>query len=329
VQAIGAELADILVTVSGADGAAQEVNHTRSPHPEQQDLDVKVPLRVGANTISVVARDRDRREARKDVSIVRTDIPGKVLAVVLGVQDYPNVPPLKHSLRDADAFRDRLFCLDPGLAAEERLFYKENPDLRTLRSSLGTWLRRKAGEKDLVIVYFAGHGAAEPDEESSEPDKLSKYLLPLEADLGDLPATALPMSEILEMLRRVKARTVLVILDTCFSGAAGGRAVTTQSRSVLDPKFFERNAGRGRVILSASGPNEAARESDARGHGVFTYFLLQALDGKADKDKDGAIPLLELAEWVREEVWNETGKKQKPGFWGELEEPPILWRRAR
>jgi uncharacterized caspase-like protein len=81
------------------------------------------------------------------------------------------------------------------------------------------------------------------------------------------------------------------------------------------------------VILSASGANEAAQEVDELGHGVFTFYLLEGLAGKADTQQDGQVDLLELAGWVSEKVRLKTSGKQKPQLWGEVREPPVLWRR--
>ncbi len=326
VQANANPLREILVTVTDANGS-RELRRLTAPKPDRQDLNLTVPLSLGMNRVTVSANDDDRYSTEQELTLVREDIAGKLLAVIFGVQQYTNVRPLKHTLNDARGMRDLLL----GLGLEkERMFYTEDPNLATVRTGLGTWLRQQAGPKDVAFVYFAGHGAAELDAESDEPDKLSKYLLPVEADLSNLYATALPMSEVADLLRKIKARTLIVILDACFSGSAGGRAVVAASNradSVIAPNFLVKGTGQGRVILSASGPNEAAQEVDELNHGVFTFYLLEGLSGKADSQPDGQVDLLELVNWVTEQVRGKTGGKQKPGLWGDVREAPVLWRR--
>ena len=67
--------------------------------------------------------------------------------------------------------------------------------LFNLKRTLGTDLKRKAGPRDTVIIYYAGHGAPETDAMSPDGDGLEKYLIPHDADPQDLYATGLPMRE--------------------------------------------------------------------------------------------------------------------------------------
>ena len=326
VEAKDGSLQEIRVTVTAA-GSQRELRSLTAPNPDRQNLDLSVPLSPGTNVVTVSAKDEDGHTTEQELTLIREDTPSKLLAVIFGVEKYTNVRPLKHTLNDARGMRDLLL----GLGLEkDRMFYKEDPNLTTVRTGLGTWLRQQAGPKDVAVVYFAGHGAAEIDADSKEKDKLSKYLLPVEADLADLYATALPMAEIADLLPKIKARTLIVILDACFSGSAGGRAVVAESNradSVITRDFLERGTGQGRVILSASGANEAAQEVEELGHGVFTFYLLKGWSGEADSQKDGRVDLLELVHWVSDQVRSKTGGKQTPGIWGEVREPPIIWRR--
>ena len=68
----------------------------------------------------------------------------------------------------------------------------------------------------------------------------------------------------------------------------------------------------GRVILTASSANELARERAALGHGFFTYYLLQGLDGQADEDGDGHIDVDEIYKFVSRSVIWETRGQQNP-----------------
>ena len=76
-------------------------------------------------------------------------------------------------------------------------------NLKVLHSTLGTRIKKKAGKDDMVIIYFAGHGATERDYMSPDGDGLEKYLLPYDADPNDLYASALPMREIAHIFYRI------------------------------------------------------------------------------------------------------------------------------
>jgi len=154
---------------------------------------------------------------------------------------------------------------------------------------------------------------------------LSKYLIPRDADPDSLYSTALPMDEIQRIFARIASERVVMLLDTCYSGTVGGRTFTrqqTRSTNVSD-QFLERlTRSRGRVVITASGPNEVALELPALGHGIFTYYLLEGLSGKADRNGDGIVTVSELYEYVEDQVDRRAraaGGRQRPMMKGEIE----------
>jgi uncharacterized caspase-like protein len=116
-----------------------------------------------------------------------------------------------------------------------------------------------------------------------------------------------------------------MLLDTCYSGTAGGRTFATASTRAtgINDQFLERlTRSRGRVIITASGPNEVALELPNLGHGVFTYYVLEGLKGGADRDRDGIVTVSELYEYVESHVdraARRAGGRQRPLMKGEIE----------
>jgi uncharacterized caspase-like protein len=201
------------------------------------------------------------------------------------------------------------------------LLLNESATLDTIRSVLGTKIRQKAGVNDTVIIYYAGHGATEEDASSPDGDGLEKYLLPYNSDPSDLYSTALPMREIETIFNRISSERLIFIGDTCYSGASGGRTFGISGRrATLNEAFIERlTKGKGRVILTASRANELSLEDKSIKHGVFTYYLLEALRGKGDFDKDGYVTLDEAYKYLFIKVPEVTGQKQHPVMKGEIE----------
>ncbi|MEA2092039.1 MAG: hypothetical protein U9O83_06710, partial [Campylobacterota bacterium] len=72
----------------------------------------------------------------------------------------------------------------------------------------------------------------------------------------------------------------------------------------ISRKFLDNNVpdGSGRVIITASRPNERSFEVDTFGHGIFTYYLLDALKGSADMNRNNNITLHELYTYLEERV---------------------------
>jgi uncharacterized caspase-like protein len=99
----------------------------------------------------------------------------------------------------------------------------------------------------------------------------------------------------------------------------------TGIRANISEAFLDRIAGgKGRLILTASGANEVSGEDDQLKHGVFTYFLLEGLRGKADMDKDGIITVDEAYRYVSREVPRATGQEQHPVKKGFVEGQLVL-----
>jgi uncharacterized caspase-like protein len=141
----------------------------------------------------------------------------------------------------------------------------------------------------------------------------------------DLYSTALPMDELQTIFGRIEAERVVAFLDTCYSGAAGGR--TFQSRKTraagIDDLFLERlTRSKGRAIITASRPSEVSIELPELGHGIFTYYLVNGLKGAGDLNRDGIVSLQELYEYVEAQVTAKSravGGSQHPVMKGELE----------
>ncbi len=100
--------------------------------------------------------------------------------------------------------------------------------------ALGDYLPARAGQDDLVFLFFAGHGA--PEISPAEPDGYAKYLVLYDAQPESLFSTALPMEMVRKIFSRIRARTLIFAADTCYRGAAGGR--TRSGRSSPTPGVY-------------------------------------------------------------------------------------------
>ena len=89
--------------------------------------------------------------------------------------------------------------------------------------------------------------------------------------------------------------------------------LAAKSRASLSDKFFERiSKGKGRVIISSCSANEVSKEDDDLRHGIFSYYLMAGLKGKADRDADGIITIDELFGYVAREVPRASDQDQHP-----------------
>ncbi len=303
-----------------------------------------IKLKEGANTIVIRATQADGM-AHQEVRTVTYErlapSPGAVAvpalpttrdrwAVVIGVGHYASseIPALQYTVADAEAF-SQVLVERAGFKKENILLLTDKtnrkPTLHDIKWALGTFLARSAKKEDLVIIFYAGHGAPEVDPRGAEPDGLSKYLVPSDADANDLYSTALPMDEMQIIFDRIEAEQVVVFLDACYSGAAGGRTfVSRRTRAVrVDELFLDRLArSKGRAVIAAARASEVSIELPELGHGLFTYYLLQGLRGAADLDRDGIVMLQELYTYLEQQVSQKSravGGNQHPVMKSEME----------
>ncbi len=298
----------------------------KGKYPKRLNIEERISLEKGENVIRVRATDSDRISSEKKLTIHHIETLRNIWAVVVGIDAYQNAPQLKYAVNDAKAFYRYLLEKDKIPPENVILLLDREANLKRLRSILGTYLKAKARKDDMVILYFAGHGATERDVMSPDGDGLEKYLLPSDADPKDLYASALPMREISHIFHRIRSERLIFIVDSCYSGASGGRTISSPGfRANISEAFLDRIAsGKGRIIITASGANEVSEESSALGHGVFTYYLLQGLEGKADTDRDRLITVDELYGYVSKQVPQATGQEQHPVKKGAVEGRLVL-----
>ncbi|MBU0769111.1 MAG: caspase family protein [Proteobacteria bacterium] len=286
----------------------------------------RIRLREGKNDITILAQEKEGMTAKKTITVHMAKKRREIWAVIIGINQYQNLPSLKYAVNDArEVYR---YMIEVNRVPKDHiwLLLDEDATLDRIRSALGTQLRRKAGKEDMVIVYLAGHGATEKDASSPDGDGLEKYILPHNADPKDLYASAIPMGEVSRIFQRISSEKLVFLSDTCYSGASGGRTILASGvRANVSGAFLDRlSQGKGRMIIAASDANQVSAEKDELKHGVFTYYLLEGLGGKADFDGDGVITLDEIYRYVSIKVPQATGQDQHPVKKGEMTGEIIL-----
>ena len=251
------------------------------------------------------------REVEPIVPADVSDMPER-WALLVGIDKYQDkeINPLRFAVADVLALKEVL--VDPmhgGFKPEKvRVLTNDEATKGNILKGLTNWLPM-AEENDTVLIYYSGHGIEHNGE---------SYLLPVETDLSIISAYGIRNRDFAEALDGIKANKVITILDSCHSGgvSASARAVGEKLDSSFYEPFIEASKeASGRVTLSSSGPDQQSYEWEEKGHGVFTYYLMEGMRGYADEDNNGMITFLELKKHVEEKVteWaKEKGKSQTP-----------------
>jgi uncharacterized caspase-like protein len=224
-------------------------------------------------------------------------------AVVIGINDYQKWPKLQYAVQDARAIRDTL--VNRFGFAGERVFTLTNGEA-TRNNILALFHDKLAEAKlkkdDRIFVFFAGHGATR---QLSSGRNLG-YIIPADSDPQQVSVDAIPMTDLQNIAESLNAKHVFFVMDACYSGLGLTRGGGSEA-------FLRDNARRvGRQMLTAGGADQLVADGGPGGHSVFTWTLLQALNGKADLNGDGMITATELAAYVAPAVASVS--QQTPAF---------------
>ncbi len=196
------------------------------------------------------------------------------LAVIIGIEGYQNIPKSDYSYDDARLMADYVKAL--GFKSRNiELLTDEKATKSSIEKSLEAWLKNKTKPDSRVFVYYSGHGAPEPKTGDA-------YLVPYDGDPNYLEVTGYPLKRLYDKLGKLQVAEVVVVLDSCFSGA-GGRSVLAKGARPLVMMVDTGVLSSNMAVLSATQGSQISTSSPEKGHGVFTYYFLKALkDGKKD-----------------------------------------------
>lgn len=169
------------------------------------------------------------------------------------------------------------------------------------------------GLDDLLLVHMSCHGVKD--------DESRLYFAASDTERQWLDSTAVAAAWLNERMERCRARSIVLLLDCCFSGAflRGSKGDGGVDGGVDLNERFQRFQGSGRAILTASNAIEYAWEGEellgqAR-PSLFTAAVVQGLEtGEADRDCDGSVSIDDLYAHVYERV-RDSGRGQTPLKW--------------
>ncbi|MEK9669280.1 MAG: pentapeptide repeat-containing protein, partial [Deltaproteobacteria bacterium] len=230
-------------------------------------------------------------------------------ALVIGVSQYrngwSNLPGVRKDVKEvSQALQENGFQVttieDPGLdqleiAIEDFIFEKGvNPENR-------------------LLIYYAGHGHTMKLGYGGEMG----FLVPADAPVpqkgrdAKFRRQALSMQRIEEVAKNTSAKHVLFMFDACFAGS-----VFLATRAA--PAYIQQNTKEPvrQFITSGSAEQEVPDKS------IFRRAFVDALNGKADYDKDGYLTGTELGAYIQKRTAEDWEGKLTPQY-GKLQDPNL------
>lgn len=249
-----------------------------------------MPSSTSASSVLVGTSDVDRLSVRSGT------LKKNAYAVVIGIELYrQQLPKADFATNDAKVMGEYLTKMIGY--PEENVVVRLNDKAAKadLEKYFEEWLPGKVRSGDSVFVYYSGHGA--PNVKSGEP-----YLVPYDGDPAFMESTTYPLKRLYAALDKLPAKEVVVMLDSCFSGA-GGRSVIARGMRPIGLSIEHPALASGKtLVLTASSGSQVSSTFQEKGHGLLTYFFLKGLKGDGDINKDGTIELAEMYEYVRPNV---------------------------
>ncbi len=226
-------------------------------------------------------------------------------ALVVGIAHYANLPAsaqLRYPDRDAQSIYTTLISQQGGEfpANHVHMLTNDQATQANILRELETWLPSVSTPNDRILIYFAGHGFISGGK---------GYLAPYDTDLHHLSTTAIPMDTLGELIgTKIQGKWKVLMTDACHSGAITPETDPTQLNHLL------LDLRQSLFSLTASRDREQSFESPdwGGGHGIFTYYVVNGLQGAADANADGVVTADELAEYVHENVRQATKGQQNP-----------------
>ncbi|MEO5339826.1 MAG: caspase family protein [Magnetococcus sp. MYC-9] len=264
-----------------------------------EKITYEVELVDGENRFRAVTLSDDRIESEAgDLAITYSSPQPAALPrlhlLVVGVNRYAN-PALNLNFAAQDAKGMLDFLMRSHATLFEQVVTYELYDQKATRPAIGNSLAdlHNVPPQDVVVLYFAGHGKALGDQWYFAPHELRAL------DGASIRGQALSSEQFKEHIARIGAQKVAVLLDACESGAAMRAFAEFDNRRSM--ALLSRATG---IHLAAATTGEqSASELAELGHGVFTYALLDGLQGKADRQpRDGHVSIAELLNFIQQYV---------------------------
>ena len=222
----------------------------------------------------------------------------KKLALLVGINDYKYVKPLKGTVNDVKNMR-KLLIERFGFPDDDehiRVLTDKQATRNAILKAIKEHLIAKAARDSIVVFHYSGHGSHVKDTDGDETDGYDESIVPYDSGRRNNPGRDITDDEINTLLRRLTDKTanVTFIFDSCHSGTAvrgAGLARTiepddrppTEREPIPGPTARGINEGKNDLrptdaryaLISGCAADELSYETqvDGQSHGALTWYL--------------------------------------------------------
>lgn len=271
---------------------------------DKKEIPVPIKLQPGANRIEVTGINEDGVRSLSETVTVQYEcshaVPsGRLFLLAVGINDYGERElKLDYAASDARAVEEFFREMKGLLFRDVKTISLVDSDAgaRNIMKSLKE-IGEASTDSDLVIVFLAGHGMRNENEEFF-------FLCPGKRG-EDQEGNSLSWTDFRETLTGLRAKNILLLIDACHSGSI----LKADSEFASNESLAEGMLGV--IVYAACRGNERSCELPGLG-GAFTQALISGLHGRASAGTDGRITLLGAEEYVSDLVPRITDEMQHP-----------------
>lgn len=216
-------------------------------------------------------------------------ISGTKRALLIGINRYQVLPTLNGSLNDIETMR-QVLTTRWGFHPQHIALLTDQAATRAGILAALDRLVQETGPSDVVYVHYSGHGSQVEDLSGDETDDhLDETLVPHDGRTPTVPD--ITDDELEAIVARLKARSILIVFDSCHSGTAT-RSLDIRTRSVpMDTRteLYRPSPVQTRqvvpvtaaryVLMTGAAANQEALDGPVGGryHGFFSYSLSRSM----------------------------------------------------
>lgn len=253
---------------------------------------------------------------RLDEAALSTAYAPRRIALLVGISEFqdPQWRNLRYSEKDATDLAAAL--KDPARGHFDQVRMLTRPDQTTragILAALHELQQEATRPDDVVVVYFSAHGTLARDGQG----ELKRYLVTQDASYRSISQTALSMEVLKAEFDKLPSRRRLLVLATCHSGS--GKSLLPKELEAeltgIKSGFYARpleESSRASMVFAACDWGETAREDEGLRNDIYTYFLIEGLNGTADRNVDGAVTATEAHDYARRRTFAFTQGRQRP-----------------
>ncbi len=273
--------------ISGAGVSAVQVNGKAVAVGAGGVFRTQVPVAAAGSVVQIAALDRAGKKANQSFTLLPAPpgsvgaapsapsaggIPkgvtlGRYHALVIGNDAYSGYPKLTSAVSDSKMV---------GNVLQTRYGFKtrvlNNANRFEILSALND-VRESLGPNDNLLVYFAGHGELDAGTQQG-------YWIPIDGQ-EDTPKTWISNRAITDILNTMQARHVMVVADSCYSGAMTRASVPRSTQAMAPAQWAQwlktASASRSRTALT-SGGLAPVPDSSSGGNSLFAQAFVNTLE---------------------------------------------------